>query len=554
MPPRVRPIVSPNGSKLLLPQSSELWRPSANGAGEIDAIIAHTAKKNLRAFFKFHWRLIDPAPFIDSWAVDAMADHLQAVSHGQIRNLIINVPPRFSKSTLTSVAWPAWTWAQDVYGLSDDDAKAGLAPMPLMGPQVAFYCLTYSHNLSMRDATKMRNLVMADEYQSRYGHSLNINDDENEKRRFVNNHKGYRFSTSFDGQLTGDGGDVILIDDPHNATEAESDASRQGVIDAWRETIQTRHNNARHGAFVIIMQRLHSQDLSGHILEQNDGDWVHLCLPMEFEPDRKCYTVPVGFSEEPWEDPRTQPGELLHPARFSKEAIDRLKRNMGSHAAAGQLQQRPSPRAGGIIKVSDWQVWDKPKFPAFELVIGSLDTSLGDSKKPNAYSALTLWGMWATPDGVPQAMLVYAWHERAELFQLVTRTRESLVKYGASRLLIENKANGLSVSQEMRRLFKDDPYSISMINPKGDKVARAHAVTPIFEDGGVWAPNRTWADEVITECALFPKGQFADYVDSTTQALSWLRRNNLIQRESEHRRERAAQNEHVETMEPLYDT
>lgn len=527
-----------------MPASSPVATPNLDfgvDAGAIEAILADGAKQSLRVFLRIHWRLIEPTTFIDSWAVDAVCDHLQAVSMGHITNLLINEPPRLGKSTAVSVTWPAWTWAQDI-----DPA------LPLMGPEVGFLALTYAERLSIRDAVKMRNLVTHPDYVARYGRDLSIKDDENSKFRFVNTRKGYRISTSFGGQVTGDGGDVIIIDDPHNASKADSEEERNKVISVWRESLSTRLNNPRTGAFVVVMQRLHAQDLSGHILDENKGDWVHLCLPMEYERDRHCVTVPLGGGDLPWEDPRTQEGELLAPARFGKPDVDRLKRNLGSYAAAGQLQQRPSPRAGGIIKVIDWKVWDAPKFPKFDLVIVSVDTAM-TAKNESAYSACTTWGLWKDNDDCTNAILAHAWHERAEFAALVTRIRETAQKFRADYVLIENKANGASVSQEITRLFKNDSYAIRMVNPKGDKIARAYAVTPMFEDGRVWAPNRKWADDVITECALFPKGQFRDYVDSTTQALWWLRGQGIIDLATESMRERREQAMHQPQQEPLYN-
>jgi predicted phage terminase large subunit-like protein len=540
--------------------SNALLRSSRAAKTEIDAIIAHTSKASLRAFYRHHWPLIDPAPLVETWAVDAFADHLQAVSEGLIKFLLVNIPPRFLKSSLGSVLWPAWVWAQDVRGIPLDDEGAlvrGVEVRPLMGPQVGFYCATYAQGLSLRDAARMRDLVQHPEYQERYGHSIEIQDDQNEKRRFVNNKKGYRFSTSFDGQLTGDGGDIILIDDPHNASKVESDVKRQYVIDSWESAIQSRRNNAKFGAFVVIMQRVHAQDLSGHILAKNNPDVVHLCLPMEFEPERKCYTVPLKPGAARWEDPRTKPGELLSPRRFSKAEIDKLAASMGSYNAAGQLQQRPAPKGGAIIKVTDWKEWNSDRYPKFDLVIGSLDSALGSvkSEAAGAYSALTMWGLWQNADQLTQSMLIYAWHERAEFGNLVRRVHESMTKYAASILLVENKANGVSIMQELRRLYKSNPYAVHMINPDGDKVARAHAVTPMFEDGKVWAPKRKWADEVIVECGMFPRGQFKDYVDSTTQALFWLRGRDLLKTDSEQWSERReAQAREAEPEGSLYGT
>ena len=299
-------------------------------------------EESLMKFLEKGWQFIDPAPFQSGWHLDAIAEHLQAVTDGHIRRLIINVPPRSSKSSLVSVAWPAWTWAQSQIG-------------PLSGPQVQFLSTSYSHTLSLRDSVKTRRIIGSKWYKSHWGDRFYLTGDVNTKGRFENNKGGYRLATSVDGTTTGEGGNIILVDDAHSATEVESDTVRQNTLIWWDETMQTRLNNQETDAFVIIMQRLHEDDLTGHILSHDAENWTLLMLPMEYEPDRHCITYVDG--QKFWEDPRTEDGELLCQGRFSAHAVETLKKSLGpfgcTPAESPVLMADLTMRPIGEIKAGD---------------------------------------------------------------------------------------------------------------------------------------------------------------------------------------------------------
>ena len=257
------------------------------------------------------------------------------------------------------------------------------------------------------------------------------------------------------------------------------------------------------------MQRLHERDVSGVIIEKDLG-YDHLMLPMEFDPSRKCYTS-IDF-----EDPRETEGELLFPERFPRVVVERDKHSLGSFASAGQFQQAPAPKGGGIIKRADWRLWDADEsalhgtpsgaFPPFEYVVASLDTAYTE-KQENDPSALTVWGVWLDAAGNRRIMLCAAWSERYELHRLVTEVAKSCKRMKVGKLLIEAKAAGISAAQEIRRLHGREPWSVQLVDPgRGDKRARAYAVQYLFEAGLIYAPDRAWAEMVISECEVFPKG------------------------------------------------
>src|ERR1700676_2745578 len=265
--------------------------------GLLIEIDAERAVRSLREFVRQAWIVVEPStPFVPGFHIDAIVEHLEAVTRGEIRNLLINVPPRHMKSLLVSVLWPAWEWIQH--------------------PERRWLFSSYAASLSIRDSIKCRTLIESPWYQTNWGDRFSLTGDQNAKARFENDRTGYRLATSVGGAATGEGGDRIVCDDPHNVQEAESDAVRQGTLDWWDVVMSTRLNDPRTAVKVIVMQRCHERDLSGHVLEQ--GGWEHLCLPAEY--DGTVFQSSIG-----WSDPREQAGELLWPERFGRAEIVDLK-------------------------------------------------------------------------------------------------------------------------------------------------------------------------------------------------------------------------------------
>lgn len=492
------------------------------------------------AFLKGAWKYIDPSPWKDGWPIEAVAEHLQAVADGEIKRLLINIPPRCGKSSLCSVAFPAWVWAQPFES-------------PTAGPGVPFLSASYDIRLSLRDNVKCRRLIESPWYQKLWGDRFQLTTDQNTKSRFANDRKGERLITSIGSGVTGEGGNIILIDDPNAANEVDSEATIEATIEWWDGTMSTRHNDPTTGAFIVIQQRLAMNDLSGHILEQDIGEWTHLMLPMRYEPERSFTTV-IG-----WKDPREEPGELLLPERFPEEVVRGLERSLATRAP-GQLQQRPIAAGGEIIKREWWQPWDEAEFPPMDFILASLDTAYTE-KEENDFSALTVWGVFSTDphavasrtidtDGrpvysavvhaetAPKVMLMHAWQQRLELHKLVEEVGKTCRKLHVDKLIIEDKAAGHSVSQELRRLYGGENFGVQLVNPgRQDKRARVFAVQHLFAEEMIYAPDKKWADLVITTCEEFPRGVHDDLVDSTSQALKHLRDMGLLIRGPERMQE-----------------
>ncbi len=480
-----------------------LRRPSL-----LDEIDQERASRGLREFVRQAFAIIEPStPFVPGWHIDAIIDHLEAISLGQIRNLLINVPPRHMKSLLVSVLWPAWEW--------------------IRWPERRFLYSSYAAQLSIRDSVKCRRLIESPWYQERWGDRFALTGDQNTKGRFENDRSGYRLSTSVGGAATGEGGDRVVCDDPHNVQEAESDSVRKATLDWWDIVMSTRVNDPRTAAKVVVMQRCHQRDLSGHLLEQ--GGWEHLCLPAEHE--KPGCTTSIG-----WSDPRTEQSELLWPERFGPEELESLKRSLGSYAAAGQLQQRPSPAGGGLFKRHWFRYW-QPRGDNLPPVIVSLpdgsQMSITAIELPQRVDeSLQSWDCSFKDLDTSDFVVGQVWGRVGSMYLLGDQIRarmdcpatvKAVLQLTAKwprclAKLIEDKANGSAVIQ----MLTSHIPGILPVNPEGGKIARAMAVSPLIEAGNIYLPHplfAPWVADFVEECAAFPNGAHDDQVDAMTQAL-----------------------------------
>lgn len=469
------------------------------------------AEASLSEFAKQAWHVLEPSAELKwGWALDAICLHLQAVSDGDINRLLMNVPPGSMKSLLTNVLWPAWEWG------------------PLNMPHQRFLSTAHKQDLAIRDNLKCRRLIQSEWYQNRW--PIVITSDQNSKSKFENDKTGFREAMAFTS-MTGSRGDRVTLDDPLSVDDANSDAALKAAESTFREALPTRVNNDE-SAIVVIMQRLHEKDTSGIILAEKLG-YEHLCLPMEYEAARKCRTS-IGF-----EDPRKVEGELMFPERFGPKTVESYKKTLGDYAYAGQMQQRPSPAGGGILKIDHFQLWPTTwKLPAFEYIVQSYDGAYDDdATSSNDPSACTVWGIFQER-GIRGAILLDAWDEHlgypefrkrviSEWHSLYGKSDERKGKK-ADAVLVENKSSGISILQDLRKAnIPAIPY-----NPgKMSKVARAHAVAAVHELDIIYIlesnkePGKfvTWARPFVKQVERFPNDEHDDYVDTYTQALTFLR-------------------------------
>jgi len=488
----------------------------------------------LASFVREAWHILEPRQrYVHGWLIDAICEHLEAVTAGLITRLVINVPPGSAKSLLVSVMWQAWEWG-----------PKGLA-------SYRYISSSFAESAVVRDVRKTRMLVTSDWYQRHWPHIELIRHGE---LSFENTLTGTRDGVAF-GSLTSRRGDRLILDDPHSVEKAESPIDREKATRRFREGAVNRLNDQVRSAIVVIMQRLHEADISG-VIQEHMPDYEQLVLPMEYESSRHC-TTSIGFS-----DPRTSDGELLFPERWPREAVDNLKRDMEKFAWAGQYLQRPAPRGGGIFPYNGWELWSRKvsvtygrnesQFPDFDMILGSLDPAFG-TKQENDYSAFVVLGVWTNHRGVQQAMLMACWQKRLALNDLVNEIIKSCRKLKVDRLLIELKGSGISVAQEVQRLTRDEEFAVQRIDPKNDdKVTRAHALSHLWGEeeadgsyraGVMWVPAQTqtsgavwprdWAELCMSQMASFPKGKHDDIPDAVCQALKWLRDRGLLKKSSE---------------------
>jgi len=501
------------------------------------------AEESLSEFIRQAWHVVEPGqPYVHSWHIDFISEHLEAITDGVeledgdfYNRLLINVPPGMMKSLLVGVFWPSWEWG------------------PRNMPHLRYLCASHSQNLAIRDSTKMRRLVSSEWYQQRWGDRVKLTGDQNAKTKFETTATGFREAVAA-GSITGSRGDRVIIDDPHSVESASSEAMRASTAEWFLEAIPTRLNNPEKSAILVIMQRLHEQDISGIILDKQLG-YDHICLPMRFEKWRRDEGIVTKLG---YEDPRQEEGELLFPDRFPLDVVERDERILGPYATAGQFAQNPVPRGGGVIKREWWQVWDNENYPPFDFILASVDTAY-TTKTENDPSAMTVWGVWSGGDNLavatrtvsreneaqqvmervykeahPKCMLIYAWTERLELHDLINKIRETAIQYKVERLLVENKASGLSVAQEIRRIYGYEDFYVQLYDPKSaDKLSRLYSVQHLFAEGLIFAPLKAWADVVINQVAQFPKGKHDDLVDATSMAIRHLRDNGMLTRNSE---------------------
>jgi predicted phage terminase large subunit-like protein len=523
---------------------------------------------DLGAFVEAAWPTIDSSEYQSSWAIDALCEHLEAIASGQIKRLLCNYPPRASKTSVASICFPAWVWAQRERTY-------------LTGPQVRFLAGSYNHELSLANSNMTRRLILSPFYQRLWGRRFSLRADMNTKTKYDTSENGSRMAISVGGSLLGIGGDMIIVDDPMNTQEVQSDAERETALQWWRELSTTRLNDPKQSALVVIMQRIHELDVSGEILSSEaSGEWTHLCIPAEYEWRRHCVTV-LG-----WQDPRglddngvplvsvlpggervprdamasneldKREGELMWPERFGRTELARIKAELGPYLASGRLQQSPVPAKGGIFLREWWNLWEAKdgKFPPFDYVIASLDSAFTENEQ-NDPSALTVWGIFRH-EGKRRIMLCHAWMKHLAFsspridkdpkesiaaykararpsFGLVEWTQDTCERFKVDKLLIEAKASGISAAQELRNRYGFHGWAVQTVSVRGDKLARALAVQPIFSQGLVFAPNRDWAELAITQMSMFPHARHDDVTDSATLALKYLRDCGLAQTDEE---------------------
>ena len=443
---------------------------------------------------------LNPATdFAENWHIELIAHELELCRRGETKRLIINLPPRSLKSHCASVAFPAWLLGHN--------------------PSAQIICASYAQDLADKHAIDTRALMSSGFYRTLFPTRLSP-----EKRAvadFLTTARGCRKATSIGGVLTGRGADFIIIDDPLQPDKAISDVRRKAVNDWYDNTLVSRLNHKLTGCIILVMQRLHEDDLVGHVLE------IERRQAIDIEPKWKLLRFPaIAERDEEYEIPMwngqsarfgRKAGEALHPEREPLEILAQLRETQGEYNFAGQYQQAPAPLGGGMIKVRWFKSYTPESRPAkFDLIVQSWDTA-NKASELNDYSVCTTWGVKGKG-----YYLLHVFRARLEYPELKRQVRMQAAEWEANNILIEDKASGTQLCQE---LIREGMQHITKCESKGEKAMRMNSVTSTIENGFVYLPERAaWLAGYLHELATFPKGKHDDQADSTSQALKWLRK------------------------------
>src|SRR5947208_2833144 len=462
------------------------------------------------------YELNPQAAFLTNWHIEVIAAKLAAVREGKIPRLIINLPPRHLKSSMASIAFPAWCLGHD--------------------PSAQILCVSYAQDLADKLARDCRSIMTSPWYRRIFPTRLAPH--RQAVQEFITTRQGYRLATSTGGVLTGRGADIILIDDPLKPEEALSDAQRKAANEWYDHTLYSRLNDKRHGAIVIIMQRLHEDDLVGHVLAQEP--WEVLSFPAIAEAD-EIHRIETIWGPRCFTRCR---GEALHPDREPLETLEHIRRTIGEYNFAGQYQQSPAPLGGGMVK-AEWfkRYGEKDRPEHFDRIVQSWDTA-NKATELSDFSVCTTWGVKGK-----DLFLLGLFRRRLEYPALKRAVREQLSLFGANEVLIEDKASGTQLIQE---LIDEGCHGVTRYEPTCEKIMRLHSQTGVIENGFVHIPETApWLAEYLHEMTVFPKGKHDDQVDSTAQFLDWYKKPFPGQGHYEYMRQRAQELQQRDKRQPI---
>jgi predicted phage terminase large subunit-like protein len=455
----------------------------------------------LKEFVEQAWSLLEPvSPLVWSWHLDLICEYLTLIRDeefkdvcGDIEGIIFNVPPRTMKSLLISVFFPIWVWTTH--------------------SSRRFMFVSYSEKLSTQHSVFRRSIIESDWYQERWGSVFSLSRDQNVKSHYENSLRGAMFSTGMQATATGMGGDILIFDDPLNPEQAISQVEREAVNLRFDTTFRSRINDPATGVKIIIMQRLHELDLTGHVLARESSRWKHVSLPA------------IAQKDETWNSPSGEllatqkEGDLLWSARLPQSFLDSQRIGMGSWAFNGQYQQTPAPLDGGIVK-RQWVRFYRQLPEKFEFMVQSWDCTFSGGQE-NDFVAGQVWAR----SGGKYFMLPYRTYERLDFGPTMSAIKACHAKFPqAHAVLIEDKANGPAIVSELQK----EIAGVVAVNPEGGKIARAQATAPLWESGSIELPDPqvfgcSWIEDYLHNICAFPKAAHDDDMDATSQALIYMR-------------------------------
>lgn len=461
---------------------------------------------NLAEFVAEAWPILEPVTKLCwNWHLDLICEYLTLIKEKKFKEkfgaecegIIFNVPPRTMKSLLITVFFPVWVWITD--------------------PARRWMFASYAKKLSTQHSVFRRYVIGSPWFQQRWGHVFKFAKDQNLKTHYENSTRGQMFATAMQSAATGMGGDVLVFDDPLNPEQALSEVEREGCNVKFDTTFRSRLNDPATGTKIIVMQRLHELDLTGHVLAKEADRWIHVKLPATAESD-EVWKFPVSDRVV-----TRHSGELLWQDRLSAGQLASLKTGMGSWAFAGQYQQNPAPLEGGLIK-KNWIRYYRELPERWDLMVQSWDCTFKGETARSGDTDFVAGQVWGKAEG-RYYMLPYRTHERLDFGPTKNAIKAAYAKFPrAHAILIEDKANGPAIISELQK----EIAGIIAIEPEGGKLARAQSTSPLWEAGSILLPDPQmfdvpWLDAYIHNICTFPKAAHDDDMDATSQALIYIR-------------------------------
>jgi len=468
---------------------------NAVGAGmaRLGAILTPKPIVSLSDFFRKAWDTLEPGKALrDSWHINFLIEHLEAVSRGQIKRLIINIPPRTLKSTIVSVCWPTWQWT--------------------FSPESRIMFISHEIGLALDLAVSRRSIIESDWYREEYPRIV-LASDQNEKKLVQNTRRGKFIATSTHGAATGKGGDFIVPDDFIDPELADSDTERESALNAWSVKFSSRLDNKKTGAIIAIEQRTHPYDFTRKLMDI--GGYTHIVIPSDnYKKEPIFFSFPSGRIVE------IAPGEACMPLTKPLDIVMAERKEKGSRIHDTQERQDPPATGGMIFKPENWRYYSEVPRDIDEMVL-SADCAFKGTETSD-FVVIQCWGRTG-------ANLWLLDQIRGQMG--ITGTMAAIISLsqkwpGASRKLIEEAANGAAVIE----LLKNKVPGLVPIKPLGGKIVRARAIEAYHEAGNIHLPTPSiapWVDDFIVECSRFPNGSNDDQVDSMTQAVTFLEANTL---------------------------
>lgn len=485
---------------------------------DVELIAGEKARRSFKDFVKLFWPTLHPAtPLVWEPYIEAICEHLERIT--EYKNLLINLPPGFAKTTLISVMFPAWHWLRE--------------------PSERFLCSSYSLKLSKRDSINTRRLIDSPLYQKCYGDLIKLTTDVNTIEKFENDARGYRVSCSVESGVTGERATVLIVDDPISVDDARSEGERRKVIDWWTQVMPSRLNNPENNCRIVVGQRVHEEDLSGFILKTDPSSWCHLSLPLEYQGDNH----PNKFG---WIDRRSKPGELL-TRRFGTETVQSLRAQLGASGFSAQYNQAPAPASGEFFRADWFRYYEEAggnyliegKLIAPESCWRFATVDLAISTKSTAdYTVAAIWD--ATPEG--ELILVHLHRGRIEGTRIVPTLKALNHEYRPSYWGIEDVAFQRLILQQARQ----QGLTVRSLKPESDKIVRSIPLQVKMESGQVFFPkSKPWTMDVELELLKFgPNCTRDDIVDCCSYA--------ALELSKRHRPRKAEEPAPVKSEEQLY--